>query len=260
MNDDFIYKALPKVPRDFAQSLYEKISAARPKQLRSAQRMPRRLQVALILLAVFLLVAWSQIRLWIRYVPVGDHLWVVEFALTQPAGDIQTMEAIPTPGQPSTVVMMIDGTQEVIILGYRFDMLSPDWTPEGFSAIEVTNPHSWGEDLIGTWSNNAQETIRLFVVPRVGGARPYAPPGMYKEVEVNGQPAILVFGRLAPAPSGDPQAPRKWDATLGLRLTWSTGDPIYTLETLGPYVTEQDLIRMAESMKPVPAPWQETIR
>jgi hypothetical protein len=99
------------------------------------------------------------------------------------------------------------------------------------------------------WSNNAEETIRLFVAPKSGGARPYAPPGMYKEVEVKGQPAILIYGRLAPNSPANPQAQRKWDRTLGLQLSWGLGEGVFTLETLGSYVTEEDLIRMAESMK-----------
>ena len=101
------------------------------------------------------------------------------------------------------------------------------------------------------WRNQAQETIRLFVVPTVGGAHPYAPAGMYKEVRINGQPAVLVYGRFAPNPPDNPQLERKWDTSLGLQLSWNIEESVYTLETLGPYVSEEDLIRMAESMKTV---------
>jgi hypothetical protein len=252
MNDDFIYKALPKVPKDFAQSLYARISANSRRSARSGMRpvarIPRRLQVAILVLGVFLLVAWSQVRLWIRYVPIGD-LWIVEFShLTQPAADVQS---IPTPRPFSTEI--IDGNVVIILPGP--DYLSPGWIPEEFSATQIPGPGYSYEDSIGMWSNDNQETIRLFAVPKAGGARPYAPPGMYKEVRVNDQPAILVFGRLAPNPPENPQAQRKWDKSLGLQLSWGLGDVIYTLETLGPYTTEDDLIRMAESMKTIPPPW-----
>jgi len=257
MNDDFIYKALPKVPKDFAQSLYGRISAntlptSRP-GMQPVRRVPRRLQAALIMLGVLVLVAWSQIRLWIRYVPIGD-LWLVEFSLTQSASDIQTLEPIPTPGRLPTVVIKDDTNAITVYELVRIVNLSPDWIPEGFSATTIPGPGYSYEDSLGMWSNESQETIRLFVVPREGGARPYAPPEMYKEVRINGQPAILVFGRLAPNSSQNPQAQRKWDETLGLQLTWSVEDSIYTLETLGSYVTEQDLIRMAESMKTIDPP------
>ena len=246
MNDDFIYKALPNIRKDFAQSLYTRISAdpyssARP-TMYSMRRIPHRLQVAMIVLAVLALAAWSQMRLWIRYVPIGD-LWLIEFSLTQPGFDVQTVEPVQ-PGPPSYF-----GPDE----GY----LVPDWIPEGFSPTQIPGPGYSYENSIGMWSNDSEETIRLFVVPKRGGAHPYAPPGMYREVEIKGQPAVLIYGRLAPNSPANPQAQRKWDKTLGLQLSWSLGEGIFTLETLGPYVTEEDLIRMAESMKKVPTP-QET--
>lgn len=247
MKDDFIYRALPEVRKEFAQSLYARI---RGRPSRSGMRLMikshRILQFAIIL-GVLLLVAWSQVRFWIRYVTIGD-LWLVEFRSTQPTTGIQTVDPVPTPGQLPTAI--IDG--EVVIILSGIDYLSPGWIPDGFSATTVPGPGYSYETSIGMWSNEAQETIRLFVVPRTGGARPYAPPGMYKGVRVNGQPAILVYGRLAPNPPENPQAQRKWDETLGLQLTWGVGDAIFTLETLGLYVTEEDLIRMAESMKVVP--------
>lgn len=131
----------------------------------------------------------------------------------------------------------------------RVCYLAPDWIPEGFSTTTIPGPGYSNEESFGMWSNGAEETIRLFAVPQTGGARPYAPPGMYKEVQITGQPAILVYGRLAPNSAEHPQVQRKWDKTLGLQLIWKVRGSIYTLETLGQYVTEQDLIRMAESMK-----------
>jgi hypothetical protein len=82
--------------------------------------------------------------------------------------------------------------------------------------------------------------------------RPYAPQGMWEEVSVNGQPAILIHGRLATTSAENPQTPRKWDKTLGLQLYWDTGKYMHVLETYGPYVSEKDLIRMAESAQRFP--------
>ena len=257
MNDDFIYKALPMVRKAFAESLYARISGQPP--IVTPQKSSPRLrnlrwsQAVMIALALLLLVAWSQIRLWIRYVPIGD-LWLVEFSLTQPANNVQTNEAIPSPGQLPTAIIN-DGTDSILVYIYPITVyLSPDWIPAGFSETEVPGPGYAYEESVGMWSDDAGETIRLFMVPQEGGARPYAPPGMYKEVQINEQPAIMVYGRLAPNSAENPQAQRKWDKTLGLQLTWKVKGSIYTLETLGEYVTEQDLIRMAESMKIVPPP------
>jgi hypothetical protein len=78
---------------------------------------------------------------------------------------------------------------------------------------------------------------------------------MWEEVRVNGQPAILIHGRLATTSAENPQTPRKWDETLGLQLYWDTGKYIHVLETYGAYVSEQDLIQMAESAQEY-SPWQ----
>lgn len=258
MNEDFIYKALPQVRKEFAQSLYARISADMPatsgRKLYLRFRGLRRSQVAAAILAVFLLVAWSQIRLLIRYIPIGD-LWLVEFARTtqiapsdQPA-IVFVPTSLPTP-------FIYDGTTMPTPEVGGFQLYFPSWIPEGFSAIEVL---PWGstpyEQTIVIWSNDAQEKIRLFMVPRAGGMHPYAPPGTFEEVQVNGKPSILIHGRLTLTTSQNPQAQRKWDEALGLQLHWIIGKYVYALETFGPYVSEQELIRMAESMKILPPPW-----
>jgi hypothetical protein len=256
MDDEFIYKALPRVRKDFAEALYARIAAQSPivTQQKSFAKLRnlRWSQVAIIILGLLLLIAWSQVRLWIRYVPIGD-LWLVEFSLSQPASDIHKPGTIPA-SDPRPTALIHDGTASIIDPLPIFVYLSPDWIPEGFSATEIPGPGYAHEEEVGMWSNETRETIRLFGVPVRGGARPYAPPGMYKEVQINGQPAILVYGHLAPNLAENPQVQRKWDKTLGFQLTWKVRGGLYTLETSGQYVTEQDLIRMAESMKIIPPP------
>jgi hypothetical protein len=243
MNDYFIYKALPKVRKDFSESLYKRISTDAHRSSRpgiySMRRIPHKVQVAMLLLGVLILVAWSQMRLWIRYVPIGD-LWLIEFRpSTEQVPDDQFM--------PPVVPTLAQSWRGIVYL-------LPNWIPDGFSATKIPGPGYSYEESIGMWSNENQETIRLFAVPKAGGARPYAPPGMYREVRIHDQPAILIYGRLAPNSAENPQAQRPWDETLGLQLSWSVEASIYTLETLGPYVSEDDLIRMAESTKKIPAP------
>ena len=250
MNDDFVYRALPKVPEDFARSLYARISSDDPTALPQPRGFPRirslgRWQVALIIISLILIVAWTQVVVRFRYVPFGD-LWLVEISHpTQSISDGPSVGFIPTPGQLPTVI--IEGT---VFYAWNVDYLSPDWIPEGFSTIPA-EMNAYGE-VIGMWGNSAQETIRFFGVPRAGGMHSYAPAGMYEEVRVNGQPAILIHGRLAlKKPQGNS---RKWDEALGFQLYWTVGEAVYTLETFGPYLSQRDLIRMAESMKILPWP------
>jgi len=231
MNDDFIYRTLPEVPKEFAESLYKNISSDMPSRSKrgvyARLKGLRRSQVALIALGVLLLIAWSQLRLWVRYVPVGD-LWLVEFAKTTQVGE-PAVPFVPTP------------------------LPTHDWN----NPDEPSLDSPFYETSLRLWSNTAGEKIRLYFEGKAGGMHPYAPQGMWEEVSVNGQPAILIHGRLATTSAENPQTPRKWDKKLGLQLYWSTGKLIHVLETYGSYVSEQDLIRMAESAQEF-RPWQLT--
>lgn len=244
MNDDFIYRTLPEVPKVFAQSLYAKISVDRPARSRihSRIRNSRQIQISIIILGLILLVAWSQVRLWIRYVPIGD-LWLVELShpTQSTTGEQPSLGVIPTPGPTVDIA-----NPELHITRLKF--LSPAWIPEGFSILDL--PETTYDGTMGMWGNNAEEKIRLFFVGRPGGMHPYAPAGMHEAVQVNGQPAILIHGRLALTDPKNPTARRKWDETLGLQLYWILEEPsyYYALETFGLYLSERELIRMAESM------------
>lgn len=254
MNDDFIYKSLPKVQKEFEESIFAKFSTDAPQispnNIYQKLRRRRWLQIAVVAIGVFILVAWSQFRLWIRYVPIGD-LFLVEIQQSTeevPAG-VDLIIGIPTPGSLPTAIF--DGIEGELWL---LDYLSPTWIPQGFYAVEPPRIMISYEETLGFWSNDAQQNIRLFAVPREGGMNPYAPVGMYEEVKVNGEPAILIHGRFALTDPDRPTANREWDETLGLQLSWNWGESVYTLETFGEYLTESDLIRMADSMKS-DTPW-----
>jgi hypothetical protein len=255
MNDDFIYEALPKIRKDFAELLYSRISANKVDKswlgMYPKARRRRWLQMSMIVLGLLLLVAWSQVAVWnrYRYVPIGD-LWLVEMSHPTKAstGQQPTLGLIPTPVQAPKVI--VEGTVYYLVKDVKY--LSPNWIPTGFEEMPQ-EMNSYG-DVITTWRNSAQETIRLVGVPQVGGMHPYAPADMYEEISVNGQPAVLIHGRLALTNPENPTARRKWDKNLGLQLHWILDDAVYNLETFGPYLSEGDLIRMAESMKVVPWP------
>ena len=253
MNDDFIYRALPKVSKEFAQSLYARISAM-PTSLRATQNQMKGLKwghVAAIILGLLLLVAWSQLRVWVRYVPIGN-LWLVELAQrTQPVlGEQPATIFVPT-SMPTPEIW--DGTSLPIPDVPKFELYFPAWIPERFARTEIPQEMTPYEQTLALWINDSQEKIRFFHVPIAGGMHPYAPADMYEEVLVTDQPAILIRGHLALKKPGEKT--RKWDETLGLQLHWIIGEFVYALETFGPYVSEKDLIRMAESMEALSHPW-----
>ena len=84
-------------------------------------------------------------------------------------------------------------------------------------------------------------------------------PGSYKEVQIHGQPAVLVQGdwdlqgmvyELPPGREIDTngQVVAKWDKRRGVQLHWLDGEVMYSLYA-GTNVSAEDLIKMAESAK-----------
>jgi len=78
-------------------------------------------------------------------------------------------------------------------------------------------------------------------------------PGSYKEVQVNGKPAILVRGDwdylqrgFVPLEETRQEFVSRWDRDAGLQLYWPDGDVMYHLYAWQD-VSAEDLIRMAES-------------
>jgi hypothetical protein len=201
-----------------------------------------------LIAAVILLVAWAQAALGIQYIPIGDLFLVQVSKITGLNQALPPTSAIPTPGKLPTGVGWAAGMEV-----WELDFLSPpEWMPAGFSSAAPPAQMLAYEQTLGLWTNNLEDTIRLFVAPKAGGMHPFAPPETYEEVKINGAPAIIIRGHYRPTSPQDPQADRPWDEALGLQLYWTVGSSVYSLETLGPYVEATDLIRMAESMQPIP--------
>ena len=87
-------------------------------------------------------------------------------------------------------------------------------------------------------------------------------PGSYKEVQVHGQPAVLVQGygdtspmsgivyELPPGREVDENGlvETKWDKKRGVQLHWLDGEVMYSLYG-GTNISPEDLIKMAESAR-----------
>jgi hypothetical protein len=80
-------------------------------------------------------------------------------------------------------------------------------------------------------------------------------PGSYEEVQVHGQPAVLVRGDWnwedAPWATGETSVEEyeyKWDEKRAVQLYWVDGEVFYHLYTRA-NVSPEDLIKMAESAR-----------
>jgi hypothetical protein len=133
----------------------------------------------------------------------------------------------------------------------------PVWTPDDFSlSSDVVWPPTfpvWTLSL--NWSDSQNNYINLFVHQGEGGEI-RVPRGAWKEVSVNGLPAVLVRGNFPWRQMPPPESPEwetgvelTWDKNAGIRLIWNQGGARYQLEIHGDYLDEDDLIRMAESMR-----------
>jgi hypothetical protein len=149
----------------------------------------------------------------------------------------------------------------------RFELHVPTWAPDGFTlddrlcGIDRTSDFAslyWkGADKY-SGINIMSQNLRMFNIStqkyELTQAVVWGPvaPGSYEEVQVLGQPAVLIHGDWEePYMSGPPQKQKyefKWDKKRGLQLHWIDGDVMYQLVARA-QVSAEDLIRMAESAR-----------
>jgi hypothetical protein len=258
MNDNFLYESRPGLRNGFADELYAKISNdksvfARFRHFSDTATQKLRLGTA-IALGIVVIVACAHILLEPRNVQVGT-IWVQEgddtLLIPKGWGWSPSTEATALSSPP--VLIPID--EAVELLPYRLKI--PVWTPDDFSlSSDVVWPPTfpvWTLSL--NWSDSQNNYINLFVHQGEGGEI-RVPRGAWKEVSVNGLPAVLVRGNFPWRQMPPPESPEwetgvelTWDKNAGIRLIWNQGGARYQLEIHGDYLDEDDLIRMAESMR-----------
>jgi len=254
MRDEFLYEAAPAMREGFGEALYEKLSRRR----RSSSQVPSWLgfnrkttiyALSAVLVAV-IAVACARELFKQRYVQVGD-IWVLEVAP-------QTIQRIDFFDRPVNALSLpptpIPVAEAIESLPYEFRL--PEWVPQGYSLVEqeVTPPIAPDWIINLNWAKERGEVIFLWI--HKGGAEIRVPPDMWKETRVNGATAVLIRGRFpfpffpdpTPGATGPVEREVQWNEGAGLTLVWKQGEFHFELMTFGDYVTEEDLIRMAESM------------
>lgn len=179
------------------------------------------------------------------------------FTGSDPGAPVVRLEATMAEGQLAPLASIEELRQQA-----PFPLRVATWLPEGLTLA--------GGSVSGLES---QEVIKVTLEYRraglVGGEAPVlrqwvangampAPPLLAAKYErpstVHGQPAVYVHGGWRDDGQGDPETahgPLRWDETFdSAYLTWEEDGLAYLLEAQGLGLTESDLVRIAESLRP----------
>jgi hypothetical protein len=268
MNDEFMSQLREEPRAEFTDALYKRI--AQQPQPRLAQMMVARLTFrnsVIVFTLLFFVAACVYVVTEKRWDKIGNmwlHVQRTETIDFRPPPDFtpqaNTSEELEVPPLPC---WSVEEAREML----RFDLRIPTWVPEGFtfdnkicgidridgyaslywigadqdSGINLTLNHLKGYNF-ATQKYEIQEGI----VPNS------VAPGSYDEVQIHGQPAILVRGNW-----GEPFMTRemaaqkyefKWDKDRGIQLYWVEEEVMYNLFTLAD-VPAEDVIHIAESIR-----------
>ena len=269
MNDEFMHQYYEEPRAEFVGALYERIS--QESQPHFAQVIVKKLtfrNAAIAFAFLFFVAACVYAVTEKRWDRVGE-IWV-QVERTHKVEFIPPPEESEEPGIQFEEPQCLTLEEAMEIL--RFDFQVPTWAPEGFRFDD----RICGIDRISDyaslfWAGADQSSgISLMISNQrgfniatqkyeIGPAAIWGPvaPGSYKEVQVHGQPAVLVQGDwdlpgiVAEVPPGrevdaNGQVEAKWDKKRGIQLHWLDGEIMYSLYG-GTNVSSEDLLRMAES-------------
>ena len=238
MNDDF-FTRFRKPPRPtFAAELYQRINA--PMNTERTVVFRRLLFAAAIGVALIAALAFS---------PAARAAFN---GLFRQIGGVTYLEPEEDPNQRPlseseiTIVPEERLPLEQARTRVPFDILLPDWTPEGYSmsqTVRITyfpSPDGTNPFVYITWvkSTDGGGQLELVVSRPVNWVIDL---DHLQEVQINGEPAGLTGGSW----NYDTGA---WDTTYNtLTLTWLLGDVMYQLHSSSTAV--EDLIRIAESIR-----------
>jgi hypothetical protein len=189
-------------------------------------------------------------------------IWVdVQQTLTLEWGpsDLEIVEQEPE-------CLTVEAAREIL----RFNFQVPTWAPDGFTFDNRICGIDQTSDFAGLYWKGADQysgisitlrNLRSFNVAsqeyEVGSGSTMLPvaPGSYEEVQIHGEPAILVrgdweypWGTEDAVPEVPGKRELKWDERRGLQLYWVEGEVLYYLNTWAE-VPAEDLIKMAESTR-----------
>jgi len=269
MNDEFLKQFYETPPPEFAHALYERIS--HEPQPRLAEGFLGRLTFrnsAIAFVLLFLVAACVYVVVdRPRWIKVGE-IWVqvqrtYKIDFTPPAGATLSSEQPETPPEEPEC-LSLEEAREIL----RFEVRVPTWAPEGIRFDNQVCGIDWLSDFASLYwaGQDSYSGISIMLSNRRGfnmstqkyeiwPAAVWEPvaPGSYEEVQIHGQPAVLIRGmweggywRTEQEIQGEKEL--KWDKDGALQLYWLEGEVLYQMYTTAD-VSAEDLIKMAESAR-----------
>jgi hypothetical protein len=242
LDDKFLYQQRPPIRTGFAESLYRRIESQKEDR-------PLRKRNLSGIIWKFALIA--SLILAILFTFSAPTRAAVVDLLERIAGfNVNEVETVPTFPPNATITVYDNYTPQPLAaslpnLPFTFNM--PAYIPDGFNLsdeVVIAQSKDW---VALKWVGNGQE-IGMFVQQNWDLSLDTA-QGVAEEVQINGEPALLLRGGWSLDESG------KWDSSLNVfQLYWRHDGLIYTFDfrNLPPggdqetYI--QEIIRVASSI------------
>jgi hypothetical protein len=257
MDDKFLYRFRREPPTEFEKDLLNKLQ--RPTGLRllwteiRSSRQKTVLSAVIALAAIGLMAACAREVLLPRWIQVGEFE-VFERSRDCPDSVIfeRSSGADFTNPPPDPADLL---TLDEIKSRLAYDLMVPTWAPQGFE------PSFKYTDVVPTmsihyfWYTPGGQTITMYaspVNPNFDELSAWVHTGTAEAVTINGNPGVLIRGGCGfvspPQPLDSGVVERVWDDNFN-ELKWRDSGVTYDLITLGPAVSADDLVKMAESAR-----------
>lgn len=241
MDDNFLYQQRPPVRPEFAETLYRRLSYQKGKGIHFTKKISA-------LLWKFALV--SILGLLLLFTLSGPaRAGMLELIKRIGGFNIEELETAPTIPPNPTVYYYTPQPLPGALQNLPFKFGMPAYIPDGYTLnndIVVAESKTW---VSLKWINRKGQEISMLVQQDWDMKLP-AGVGGAEEIQINGEPALLLRGWWSADGSG------KWDANRNvLQLYWRHGDLIYSFDfsnlPLNSYkdVYIQELIWVAESLQ-----------
>jgi len=231
MSDDFLYRFRRPPRPEFAEELYRRIHRGSSRIL-----LRRRVTLGLAVLCAISALAFALLP--------SVRLAVAQGIRTIGGIVFYEMGSLLGPSPEAEVHRVPSVELEQAQAELPCDPALPEWLPEGLKlrSVQVVSkrqPDSPAMAIL-VWGNAYDESpLTIFIQCPAPVGMTIPPEAVVEEVEVNGQPAAVVYGKWIN---------QRWEPRAWPSLLWRSGDVMYSLISSSPQITAETLVRIAESI------------